>query len=175
MSLSPIYIEDNLVSVVSILSITIFTHSLPLSPHSSVLYLQDCGGRGQEADSWPVWRLSTALQKPQCRHHNKQHGEHSHRAFFTYVLGDFITSALLCHSQFTLGITHASPYAFSVTTFHCLPFKSYVPINTFYWDGTAQIKHSAYRNDLMQNIFSPWNTNTIWATNTILITDNCTC
>lgn len=114
MSLSPIYIEDNSVSVVSILSMTVFTHSLPLSPDSSVLCLQDCGSRGQEADSWPVWRLSTALQKPQCRHHNKQHGEHSHRAFlvFTYVLGDFITSALLCDSQFTLGIKYGSPYTF---------------------------------------------------------------
>lgn len=68
-------------------------------------------------------------------------------------------------------------FQWPLSTFHwlSLPFKSYVPINTFYWDGTAQIKHSAYRNDLMQNIFSPWNTNTIWATNTILITDNCTC
>lgn len=72
-------------------------HSFSSSLRLSLLCLQDCGSRGQEADSWPVWGLPTTLQKPQCWHHNKQHGEDSQR---------LLKSKYGCHIQVKILIFH---------------------------------------------------------------------
>lgn len=54
-----------------------------LPPHTlpSLLCLQDCGSRGQEADSWPVWGVPTTVQKPQRWGRNKQQCESSQERF----------------------------------------------------------------------------------------------
>lgn len=102
----------------SLLPSLLLTLSLPLL---SLFCLQDCGGRGQEADRRPVWRLSAALQKPQCWHNHEQHGENSLRAFFTFglcvsVVRDFIVSGPLWNSLFALAVKYTCP----ATELNCL-------------------------------------------------------